>query len=108
MYISRVEEGSVAERAGLRPGDSIMQVNGTPFSGISHEDALKVSTFILFHVILLLLHAQLAKNIIVIVNYIKIFFCFIVYKTELLVADCVCSYIRDKEYLWYPVMSDIY
>lgn len=44
VYISRVEEGSVAERAGLRPGDSILQVNGTPFSGISHEDALKVST----------------------------------------------------------------
>lgn len=43
VYISRVEEGSVAERAGLRPGDSILQVNGTPFSGISHEDALKVS-----------------------------------------------------------------
>ncbi|KOB67693.1 Whirlin, partial [Operophtera brumata] len=42
VYISRVEEGSVAERAGLRPGDSIMQVNGTPFSGISHEDALKM------------------------------------------------------------------
>ncbi|XP_052758535.1 whirlin isoform X5 [Galleria mellonella] len=41
VYISRVEEGSVAERAGLRPGDSILQVNGTPFSGISHEDALK-------------------------------------------------------------------
>lgn len=43
VYISRVEEGSVAERAGLRPGDSILQVNGTPFSGISHEDALKVT-----------------------------------------------------------------
>ncbi|KAL1124032.1 hypothetical protein AAG570_001802 [Ranatra chinensis] len=42
VYISRVEEGSVAERAGLRPGDSILQVNGTPFTGISHEDALKV------------------------------------------------------------------
>ncbi|XP_050670402.1 whirlin [Leptidea sinapis] len=42
VYISRVEEGSVAERAGLRPGDSIVQVNGTPFSGISHEDALKM------------------------------------------------------------------
>ncbi|XP_063376493.1 whirlin isoform X8 [Cydia fagiglandana] len=42
VYISRVEEGSVAERAGLRPGDSILQVNGTPFSGISHEDALKM------------------------------------------------------------------
>lgn len=37
-----MEEGSVAERAGLRPGDSILEVNGTPFSGISHEEALKV------------------------------------------------------------------
>lgn len=42
MYISRVEDGSVAERAGLRPGDSILEVNGTPFTGISHEEALKV------------------------------------------------------------------
>lgn len=43
VYISRVEEGSVAERSGLRPGDSILEVNGTPFTGISHEEALKVS-----------------------------------------------------------------
>ena len=43
VYISRVEEGSIAERAGLRPGDSILQVNGIPFNGISHEEALKVS-----------------------------------------------------------------
>jgi S1-C subfamily serine protease len=38
-----VEEGSVAERVGLRPGDTILEVNGTPFSTISHEEALKVS-----------------------------------------------------------------
>lgn len=44
-----MEEGSVAERAGLRPGDSILEVNGTPFTGISHEEALKVrSSFICF------------------------------------------------------------
>ncbi|GJQ84098.1 hypothetical protein Trydic_g12073 [Trypoxylus dichotomus] len=42
VYISRVEEGSVAERVGLRPGDSILEVNGTPFTGISHEEALKM------------------------------------------------------------------
>ncbi|KAL0273927.1 UNVERIFIED_CONTAM: hypothetical protein PYX00_006486 [Menopon gallinae] len=42
VYISRVEEGSVAERVGLRPGDSILEVNGTPFTAISHEEALKM------------------------------------------------------------------
>ncbi|XP_063903170.1 whirlin isoform X1 [Zophobas morio] len=47
VYISRVEEGSVAERAGLRPGDSILEVNGTPFTGISHEEALKVTHYML-------------------------------------------------------------
>lgn len=42
VYISRIEEGSVAERAGLRPGDTILEVNGTPFTSISHDEALKV------------------------------------------------------------------
>ncbi|KAK9869538.1 hypothetical protein WA026_003294 [Henosepilachna vigintioctopunctata] len=42
VYISRVEDGSVAERAGLRPGDSILEVNGKPFTEISHEEALKM------------------------------------------------------------------
>ncbi|XP_055598383.1 whirlin isoform X9 [Uranotaenia lowii] len=41
VYISRIEEGSLAERAGLRPGDSILEVNGTPFTSINHEEALK-------------------------------------------------------------------
>lgn len=42
VYISRIEEGSVAERAGLRPGDTILEVNGTPFTKLTHEEALKV------------------------------------------------------------------
>ncbi|XP_026833825.1 whirlin isoform X4 [Drosophila erecta] len=41
VYISRIEENSVAERAGLRPGDTILEVNGTPFTSINHEEALK-------------------------------------------------------------------
>ncbi|XP_025421905.1 whirlin-like isoform X2 [Sipha flava] len=42
VYISRVEEGSIAESVGLKPGDSILEVNGRPFSSISHEEALKI------------------------------------------------------------------
>lgn len=49
VYISRVEEGSVAERAGLRPGDTILEVNGIPFRAVTHEEALKVSpTFLTY------------------------------------------------------------
>lgn len=42
VYVSRIEEGSLAERAGLRPGDTILEVNGTPFTSVSHDEALKV------------------------------------------------------------------
>ncbi|XP_037047694.1 whirlin isoform X13 [Bradysia coprophila] len=41
VYISRIEEGSMAERANLRPGDTILEVNGTPFTSINHDEALK-------------------------------------------------------------------
>ncbi|XP_065075688.1 membrane-associated guanylate kinase, WW and PDZ domain-containing protein 2 [Ochlerotatus camptorhynchus] len=41
VYISRIEQDSLAERAGLRPGDTILEVNGTPFMAINHEEALK-------------------------------------------------------------------
>ena len=43
VYISRIEEGSVAEISGLRPGDTILEVNGTPFSAVLHDQALKVN-----------------------------------------------------------------
>ncbi|XP_050426937.1 uncharacterized protein LOC126837151 [Adelges cooleyi] len=42
VYISRVEEGSIAESVGLKPGDSILEVNGRPFTNISHDEALKI------------------------------------------------------------------
>lgn len=42
VYISRIEESSVAERSGLRPGDTILEVNGTPFLGMTHDEALAV------------------------------------------------------------------
>lgn len=38
----------MAERAGLRPGDTILEVNGTPFRAVTHEEALKVSLQLLF------------------------------------------------------------
>lgn len=48
VYVSRIEEGSLAERAGLRAGDSILEVNGTPFTSVSHEEALKVQNQLIF------------------------------------------------------------
>lgn len=53
-----MEDGSVAERAGLRPGDSILEVNGTPFTGISHEEALKVRLSVMCFGMLPLLRRQ--------------------------------------------------
>lgn len=49
IYISRIEEGSVAEKSGLKPGDSILEVNGIPFTNISHEEALKVREMYYIH-----------------------------------------------------------
>lgn len=59
VYISRIEEGSVAERAGLRPGDTILEVNGTPFTTLTHDEALKVSCFLL---------VSLNQNIVILIN----------------------------------------
>lgn len=44
----------MAERAGLRPGDTILEVNGTPFRAVTHEEALKVSAQLLVHSLSLL------------------------------------------------------
>lgn len=53
VYISRIEEHSVAERSGLRPGDTILEVNGTPFSGMTHDEALTVNemSFAAFNIV---------------------------------------------------------
>lgn len=45
LYVSSVDENSVAEREGLLPGDHIFQVNGTKFDGLTHAQAVKVRKF---------------------------------------------------------------
>jgi hypothetical protein len=47
VIISKVEVGSVAYLAGLRAGDAILEINGTPFTSLNHEEAAKKSTQIL-------------------------------------------------------------
>ncbi|XP_068723891.1 whirlin-like isoform X1 [Montipora capricornis] len=42
LYVSSLDEGSVAEKEGLLPGDHIIQVNGTKFDGLTHAQAVKV------------------------------------------------------------------
>lgn len=45
VHIWRVEENSLADRAGLQRGQEIVQANGVDFTNISHVDALKVKEF---------------------------------------------------------------
>ena len=45
IYVSYVDVDSVAERAGLVPGDQILGVNGYSFMKASHTDAAKVCYF---------------------------------------------------------------
>ena len=43
LYVSSVDESSVAEKEGLLAGDHIFQVNGTKFDGLTHSQAVKVT-----------------------------------------------------------------
>lgn len=43
LYVSSVDENSVAETDGILPGDHIFQVNGTKFDGLTHAQAVKVT-----------------------------------------------------------------
>lgn len=47
VYISKVEIGSPAYLSGLRAGDAILEINGTPFTSLHHEEAAKKCTQIL-------------------------------------------------------------
>ncbi|KAK6183829.1 hypothetical protein SNE40_006422 [Patella caerulea] len=40
IFIEKVKPDSLAEEAGLEVGDQIVEVNGTPFQGISHKEAV--------------------------------------------------------------------
>lgn len=43
VYVSRVEQGGPAWRAGLRPGDLLLAANNTNFSSVTHAEAIAVS-----------------------------------------------------------------
>lgn len=43
LYVSSVDENSIAEYEGLLPGDHILSVNEIQFDGLSHDQAVKVS-----------------------------------------------------------------
>lgn len=47
VLITKVEIGSPAYLAGLRGGDAILEINGTPFTHLHHEEAAKKCTAIL-------------------------------------------------------------
>lgn len=47
MLITKVEIGSPAYLGGLRAGDAILEINGTPFTHLHHEEAVKKCTAIL-------------------------------------------------------------
>lgn len=40
VIVQSIKEGSVADKVGLKKGDIILDVNGTPFEGISHSEAV--------------------------------------------------------------------
>jgi DNA damage-binding protein 1 len=42
VLVSRVDEKGAARLAGLKVGDRILSVNGTPFSDVSHADAVDI------------------------------------------------------------------
>ena len=47
LYVSSVDEKSVAEKEGVLPGDHVIQVNGTRFDGLTHEQAVKVTKILI-------------------------------------------------------------
>lgn len=42
VYVSWVDPGSAADRAGVKPGDQIIKANGNSFEAITHYDAVEV------------------------------------------------------------------
>lgn len=44
IYVSMVDEGGMAQKQGLVPGDLLMEVNDVSFNKISHSEAAKVRT----------------------------------------------------------------
>ena len=51
IYVSMIDNGGMAEKKGLMPGDLMMEVNNISFVNISHDDAAKVGLIIILYII---------------------------------------------------------
>lgn len=42
IYVSKIEPNSAADKAGIKPGDQVISVNGISFESISHDEAIRM------------------------------------------------------------------
>ena len=47
LYVSSADENSATEKEGVLLGDHVIQVNGTKFDGLTHEQAVKVTKILI-------------------------------------------------------------
>lgn len=42
IFVTGIDDGSIASRHGIQPGDEICEVNGRPFDCLTHDEAVRV------------------------------------------------------------------